>query len=242
MPVFLSEPVSHEPPNLPFRFAGGFGLSSKKIGFMLSMQGFYAIMAQVFLFPYAAQKFGTLKTFRFVLFTWPLLYLIVPYLVLLPRPLQVPGVYVCLMWKITSHALAFPSNALLLTNSAPSLLMLGVINGVSASTASLARACGPTVTGILHSWGLQVGSTGLAWWASGCICLAGAIESVWLREGGGRMDQPRLGNDDGLIEEQLIDPLAIDAAITAADDLPGHLKGKGSDSRLGETHSKWAFG
>ena len=228
MPVFLSEPVSHDTPNLPFEFTGGFGLSTKQIGFMLSVQGVYSMMAQLFLFPYAARKLGTLTTFRLVLMTWPLLYFIIPYLVLLPKPLQIPGVYFCLLWKITSHVMAFPSNAILLTNSAPSSLVLGVINGVSASTASLARACGPTVTGILHSWGLQMGSSGLAWWVSGVVCFLGAVESLWLREGGGRMDQPDTGEEEQLIEEGLIDPLAIDAAINLSSDFPKHNEGKAS--------------
>ncbi len=240
MPVFLSEPVSHQQPSLPFKFTGGFGLPSKQIGFMLSVQGVYSMVAQIFLFPYASRKFGNLKTFRFVLTTWPLLYLVVPYLVLLPQPLQMPGVYFCLLWKITSHVLAFPSNAILLTNSAPSLLVLGVINGVSASTASLARACGPTVTGVLHTWGLRLGSTGLAWWASGVVCLLGAVESLWLEEGNGRLDQCDLGDEEQLIEEALIDPLAIDAAITAVGDSLEHREGK--DLRLLKTDLKQAIG
>lgn len=239
MPVFLSEPVSHAPVSLPFTFTGGFAFSTKTIGFMLSVQGVYSMMAQIFLFPFAASRFGTLKTYRFVLMTWPLLYLLVPYLVLLPQPLQMPGVYFCLLWKITAQVLAFPSNAILLTNSAPSLLVLGVINGVSASTASLARACGPTVTGILHSWGLKIGSTGLAWWASGLVCMLGAIESLWLKEGSGRMDQPDLEEDELLIEESLIDPLAIDAAINAVGSFPNELERK--ESHLYEVDSKGAL-
>ena len=187
---------------------------------MLSVQGVYSMLAQIFIFPFAARHFGTLKTFRFVVMTWPLLYLVVPYMVLLPQWLQVPGIYFCLTWKITFHVLAFPSNAILLTNSAPSLLVLGVINGAAASTASLARACGPTVTGILHSWGLEMGSTGLAWWASGIISLIGAVESMWLKEGKGRMDEPDAQDEEGLPDETLIDPLALDAAINAAGDLP----------------------
>lgn len=238
MPVFLSEPISHSPASLPFKFTGGFAFSSKTIGFMLSVQGVYSMMAQIFLFPFAAGRFGTLKTFRFVLLTWPLLYLLVPYLVLLPQPLQMPGVYFCLLWKITAQVLAFPSNAILLTNAAPSLLVLGVINGVSASTASLARACGPTVTGILHAWGLKIGSTGLAWWASGIVCLVGAIESLWLEEANGRMDQPDPEDEEPLIEETLIDPLAIDAAITAAGSTLADIEEKGYglykiDSKVG---------
>lgn len=190
MPVFLSEPVSHAPVTLPFRFTGGFGLSTKAIGFMLSVQGVYSMIAQLFIFPFVAKRFGTLRTFRFVVLTWPVLYALVPYVVLLPRSLQTIGVYLCLLWKITFHVLAFPSNAILLTNSAPSTLVLGVINGVAASTASLARACGPTVTGMVHAWGLEFGSTGLAWWVSGIVCAIGAIESLWMEETtNGRMDQ-----------------------------------------------------
>ncbi|KAK4691172.1 hypothetical protein P7C71_g5772, partial [Lecanoromycetidae sp. Uapishka_2] len=118
--------------------------------------------------------------------------------------------------------------------SPPSLLVLGVINGAAASTASLARACGPTVTGILHSWGLEIGSTGVAWWASGIICLLGAFESMWLEEGKGRMYQPDPNDEDRSVEEALIDPLALDAAINAAGDFPDHSENwiKKSDSKV----------
>lgn len=197
MPVFLSEPVSHEPVTLPFRFIGGFGLSTKAIGFMLSVQGVYSMIAQLFIFPLVAKRFGTLRTFRFVVLTWPVLYALVPYVVLLPKSLQTIGIYTCLLWKITFHVLAFPSNAILLTNSAPSTLVLGVINGVAASTASLARACGPTVTGMVHAWGLEFGSTGLAWWVSGIVCAIGAVESLWIEEvTDGRMDSQQDADEE----------------------------------------------
>lgn len=226
--------MSTEPVSLPFHFTGGFGLSSKTIGFMLCVQGVYSMLAQWYLFPFVARHFGTLKTFRFVLLTWPLLYLLVPYLILLPRQLQMPGVYLCLLWKITAHVFAFPSNAILLTNSAPSLLLLGVINGVSASTASLARACGPTVTGFIHTWGLEVGSTGVAWWASGFVCAVGALESLWIEEVDGRMDRPDVEDEERLADEALIDPLAIDAAINAVGDLRQQFEEGGAQMRTSD--------
>ena len=224
MPVFLSEPISTNPITLPFSFTGGFGFSSKKIGFMLAVQGVYSMVAQLCLFPRVAHRFGTLKTFRFVLMTWPLLYLLVPYLVLLPQRLQMPGVYLCLLWKITAHVFAFPSNAILLRNSAPSLLVLGVINGAGASTASLARALGPTVTGLIHSWGLDIGSNGVAWWVNGVICVLGALESLWIEQSEGPMDHRETQEGEGLADEALIDPLAIDAAIDAVGDFPQHFE------------------
>ena len=230
MPVFLSEPITKEPISLPFRFTGGFGLSSKTIGFVLSVQGVYSIVAQFVLFPLIANHFGTLKTFRIVLMTWPLLYLLVPYLVLLPQRLQMPGIYLCLLWKITAQCFAFPTNNLLTRNSAPSLLVLGVINGVGASAASLGRTLGPTVTGLFHSWGLNIGSTGVAWWSCGVICIVGALESLWIEDVDDGMDHAHAKEEECLADEALIDPLSIDAAINAAGDLPQESGGQISKS------------
>ncbi|KAI9874778.1 MAG: hypothetical protein M1830_009294 [Pleopsidium flavum] len=200
---------------MPFKFTGGFALTTKTIGFMLSLQGVYSMITQIFLFPFVVRRFGSLKTFRFVVMSWPLLYFGVPYLVLLPKHLQIAAVYFCLVWKVTAQVLAYPSNAILLTNSAPSLLVLGTINGVAASTASLCRALGPTISGLIHSAGLRMGYTGLAWWASGLICVLGAIESLWMAEVDGRMDPQAHADEEALISEPYIDPVAIDAAIVA---------------------------
>ena len=219
MPVYLSEPVSDESPSLPFHFSGGFGFSTKKIGAMLSVQGVYAMIAQLFVFPLAVQRFGVLKTFRFVMAGWPLLYCSVPYMVLLPEQLKEPAIYLALLTKITFHVIAFPSTAILLTNAAPSKRVLGVINGVSASTASLARACGPTITGLIHSWGLDLGVTGMAWWASGVVCAIGAFESLWLEQADDGVSPPALTDEEEAASaEALLDSPAIDAVISTKED------------------------
>merc|ERR1712093_663054 len=56
--------------------------------------------------------------------------------------------------------------------------MLGTINGVAASTASLSGAFGPTVSGFLFSVGLRCGYGGLAWWCSALIAVGGAVISL----------------------------------------------------------------
>lgn len=182
MPVFLSTPKSDDTVVLPLQFTGGLGLPTKTIGFMLAVQGVYSMIAQLWLFPFVVKHFGTLRTFRFVLLAWPPLYLAVPYLILLPAKLQMPAVYVALISKITFHVIAFPATAILLANAAPTSKVLGSINGAAASTASLSRAFGPTVTGLLHSKGLESGYSVLAWWVCGFVCLVGAIESFWMEE------------------------------------------------------------
>ena len=181
------------------------------------MQGFYALVAQVFLFPLAIRLFGSLATFRTTVVLWPVLYFIVPYLIFLPANLQTAGIYFCLLWRITAQVLAYPSNAILLTNSAPSMLVLGVINGVAASTASLCRAFGPTVSGLIHSWGLRMGYGGLVWWVSGFICVLGALESLWLYETQEPIDDQDFEDEEIAACETLADPSFIDAATTTTD-------------------------
>ncbi|KAF7593815.1 hypothetical protein BBP40_010749 [Aspergillus hancockii] len=188
MPVFLSTPKSEGDVTLPLKFTGGMGLTTKTIGFMLAVQGVYSMIAQLWLFPFVVRHFGTLRTFRFVLFVWPPLYLLVPYLILLPEAIQMTAVYIVLICKITFHVIAFPSTAILLANAAPSSKVLGSINGAAASTASLSRAFGPTITGLLHSKGLESGYSVLAWWACGIVCVIGAIESFWMEESDPKKD------------------------------------------------------
>ncbi|KAI9804169.1 MAG: hypothetical protein M1825_001571 [Sarcosagium campestre] len=200
LPVMLSSPESTEPTSLPFKFTGGFALQTKTIGLIMSLQGVYSMFAQIFLFPLCARRFGSLRVFRFVALAYPLLYISVPYLIVLPKDLRMAGLSFCLLVKITAATLAYPSNAILLTNSAPSMLVLGAINGIAASTASLSRAFGPTVSGLIHSAGLKIGYAGLAWWSSALVCLIGAIESLWMAEVDGRLDEGSAAKEEQLDE------------------------------------------
>jgi hypothetical protein len=189
LPILLSTKEPHgPPPSLPFKFVTGYGLTPKEIGVVLSVQGVYSMFATVFLFPMAVRRLGALGLFRSLALSYPLLYLVTPYVGLLPPSTRMAGVYALAVWKCTLATLVYPSNAILLTNSAPSLLVLGTINGVAASTASLSRAFGPSISGMLFSAGVDLGYSGLAWWCSALIAAAGGLLSLRLTDAGGRMD------------------------------------------------------
>jgi len=219
LPTLLaSNPAEHrEKWVLPFKFVSGYGMNTSEIGSILAIQGVYSMLCTVFLFPIVTRRFGALKLFRLISLTYPILYLTTPYLVLLPDSLRITGVYAVVIWKCTFGTMAYPSNAILLTNSAPSLLMLGTINGVAASTASLSRAFGPTVSGILFSAGLQLGYSGLAWWCSAIIAIFGAIISLSMSDKGGRMDADEKANEDPepAFEDHILDSNALDCALAA---------------------------
>lgn len=59
---------------------------------------------------------------------------------------------------------------------------MGSVNGLASSVASLSRALGPSITGLLHSQGLRSGYSIIAWWALGIVCVIGATESLFMEE------------------------------------------------------------
>ncbi|KAL8944845.1 MAG: hypothetical protein Q9216_000135 [Gyalolechia sp. 2 TL-2023] len=212
-------------PNLPFQFSGGFAMNSKKQGVLMLAQGFYSMFAQAILFPILAKRFGCLNIFKSTVIVWPVLYLVVPYTILLPRPYDLVGICFCLLWRTTAQALTFPPNNIMLTNSAPSMLVLGAINGVAGSTASLCRAFGPTITGFVHSKGLGVGVSGLSWWITGLVCALGAAESFWMSDPSINNGVTDMIDEEALDDPTIINPLSIDAAIVAATREEHHLAG-----------------
>lgn len=217
-------PESHEPISLPFKFSGGFGFPTKTIGFILSSQGFLQMIVQIFVFPIISRKFGSLKTFRAVVLGYPFLYCLVPYLPLLPRNLRMPCVYLVLLWKVTAQSLAYPSLAMMLANLAPSKKVLGTLNGVAASSASLSRAVGPTVSGFVHTAGLHLGYSGLSWWSCALVALIGTLVSLW-------MDDSQKQDEllKGEVEDQesiLPEPMVVQASVRPSPVvLGGHCEG-----------------
>jgi hypothetical protein len=211
-PVFLSTAAPKDPIHeLPFRFVDGFGLETKTIGVIMSIQGIYSLVSNYLIVPHVTRRLGSLRLFRMLAFSYFLLYLVTPYLVLLPERMRMPAIYILVVWKCTFATMAYPSNAILLANSAPSKQVLGTINGIAASTASLCRALGPTLSGILYSLGLQTGYSGLAWWFSGLVTILGAYLSSQITEGS-HQDVPPEEVDD-LSDEALLSSYDDDESV-----------------------------
>ncbi|KAI1153981.1 major facilitator superfamily domain-containing protein [Nemania diffusa] len=198
LPVFLATapPKDRVEPSLPLKFVDGFNLDSKTVGIILSLQGAYQLLINMFLVPKVLSRFGALRSFRFIVVAYFLLYLATPYLVLLPPAYRMIGLAVVLAWKCTFSSIVYPSNAMLTANSAPSNLALGTINGVAASTASLCRAFGPTISGILYSVGLASGYSGLAWWASALVAIGGAVVGLRIPDPNFRPPPPSPSHED----------------------------------------------
>ena len=210
--MLFSLPESDAQPQLPFWFTGGFALTTKTIGGILSLQGVIQIVATIVVFPIVQRKLGTLRTFRMVVLTYPLLYLLVPYLTLVPVKFRMPAIYAILVWKVTAQAFSFPSNNIMLANATPKRA-LGTFNGFAQSSASFARAIGPSLSGLLEAAGLSKGMLGLPWWFNAMVALLGATLSLFM------VEQHRRSLDPEKVDsEEVVGPIppAISPEINAA--------------------------
>jgi MFS family permease len=217
LPVLFSLPESDVPPRLPFWFTGGFALTTKTIGGILSIQGVIQMVSTMVVFPFVERKLGTLTTYRMVVLSYPLLYILVPYLTLVPTTLRMPAIYAILVWKVTAQGFAFPANNMMLAKATPKRA-LGTFNGFAQSSASLARAIGPSLSGLLEAAGLSRGMLGLPWWFSACIAMMGAVLSLFMTKAKPRCLDPEkryLGDGPRTIPPA-ISP-EISAALVAAD-------------------------
>ncbi|KAI1115351.1 MFS general substrate transporter [Nemania sp. NC0429] len=224
LPVFLATapPKDRMEPSLPLKFVDGFNLDSKTVGIILSIQGAYQLLINMFLVPRVLSRFGALRSFRFIVVAYFLLYLVTPYLVLLPPAYRMVGLAVVLAWKCTFASIVYPSNAILTADSAPSHLALGTINGVAASTASLCRAFGPTISGILYTVGLQTGYSGLAWWSSALVAIGGAVVGL-------RISDP--ANRSPPQDKVIINPRDCDVEIAEPNQAADHGDDRVTDPR-----------
>jgi len=212
LPVFLSTPKAAEAPSSWFKFVGGYGLSTREIGLILTVQGVLAMLIQFILFPPVAGKFGAFNVYRATMVLYPISYIIVPYLDFIPDDYKYAGIYGTLVIKILLACLSYPCNMILTTNSAPSLLVLGTINGIAASVASLARSFGPTISGMLYSYGLDIGYVGLAWWINAGICVIGTAQALWILDPSKEMNTLEDIDD---MDEEAVDQIAVDATVRA---------------------------
>ena len=73
------------------------------------------------------------------------------------------GIILVLLVKVVASVFAFPICAILIMQSSPSREVLGTVNGANQALASLGRAIGPAVAGIIYSRGLEIMKPWIVW-------------------------------------------------------------------------------
>ena len=238
LPIFMHYPQqtnrsTNPDVSLPFKFSGGFGLDSNRIGLLFTVYGIIGMLIQFLVFPPLARRYGVLPCLKFVTAMFPIAYIITPFTALLPTPTtQQIGLLIVMVIKCWASIFAFPCTNILLTNSAVSLRVLGTLNGVAVSISGVGRAIGPILGGYAFSIGAERGYGILPWWILGGVGILGAIAPRWLVEtegfGGDNedCDQDETGQDEALLYS---DSDAEERSSTNVID-SGPLLGNGEDN------------
>ncbi|KAK1524842.1 major facilitator superfamily transporter [Colletotrichum paranaense] len=170
---------------LPFRFTGGLGLSSQKVGFANTVIGAVGLPLQILLFPWISSRLGVLQSYRTFLPFSALAYCSLPYLALLSNksPLLWPFLSVILSAQVMSRTFVGPATIMLVNDSAPHPALLATVHGVASSTSAAARMLGPTIGGTVLGWGLSNNFVGAPFWGITLVALINWSLLYVVREG-----------------------------------------------------------
>lgn len=207
---------------LPLKFAGGFGIDSRRIGAIFTFFAVSSTLCQFLLFPPLARHLGVLRCLRIAFCIFPFVFFVTPFISLIRDPTTRQIVMVgLLMIRGVGGTFAFPTSTIMLTNSASSLRVLGTLNGLATSLSAVGRATGPTIGGGLFTWGVKRGYVIIPFWTMSAISLLAVIPTFWLVEGEGfgddeDSDEESLTLAEGEEEEQVTRPRPIGVEEEAA--------------------------
>lgn len=128
---------------------------------------------------------------------FPLVYLMVPYTILLPtKATRLASMTILMLVKGFAGIIGFPCVTILLTNSASSLRILGTLNGFATMFSGFGRALGPAIAGAAFTWGVERGYVITAWWLLAIMAALGAVPAFMLVEGQGPSSSAECSDDE----------------------------------------------
>ncbi|CAR30833.1 ZYRO0E03410p [Zygosaccharomyces rouxii] len=186
LPVFLAYDLAQDDKGnllskFPWKISGGIGYSPDQTGALLSSTGIFGCFVVIFIFPVVDRSFDCLTIFRTLVKLYPIMYLMVPYVIFLqqdhiPRWCTIVYLYLITGTKTLCGALTSPQIMLLIHNCSP-LSCRAVINGATISISALARFVGPLAWGYIMSWSQEFDVAWLSWWSLGLISLIALFQS-----------------------------------------------------------------
>lgn len=156
---------------------GGLGYTVHDSGVFLSVNGLSALFIQALIFPVFVGTFGVWKSVISLTILCPLVYVIMPFLSLLPHPGLRAGIYAICAVQNFFTIIIYPGLLILLKNATTSPLVLGKVNGLAMSASSGARTVAPPLVGIIYS----AGGSAAAWWSCAAFAAVAIVQLYWVK-------------------------------------------------------------
>lgn len=127
----------------------------------------------------------------------PVSYILMPFLVILPRAAEVvwPSFTIVVFLQVISRTFALPAAIILVNNCVSDPSILGTVHGVAQSISSAARTLGPLLGGWGLGLGLKYNMVGAVWWALAIEALIGWFMLWSIYEGKG-IERTKDGDDE----------------------------------------------
>ncbi|KAF9899799.1 hypothetical protein BX616_002840, partial [Lobosporangium transversale] len=143
----------------------GLGWSAIQLSGSLASMGLAQLVLQFIIYPQFERRFSAVSIFQFGQLIYGCAYIVFPLIRAFavdendgPTAGQTPRVryliLVALTIKYTCSVFSYTSVMVMVTNSSPAYL-LGTVNGIGQTSASLMRAFGPALGGVLWAWSLS---------------------------------------------------------------------------------------
>ena len=188
LPIFLAYDVATDPDDpsqlaseFPWQISGGIGYNPQQTGTLFSTTGIFGCCVVILLFPVLDRNFDCLTIFRTLVKFYPIMYIMVPYVIFLqkdwiPRWVTVLYLYTITGMKTLCGSLTNPQIILLIHNSSP-LNCRAVINGATISISAAARFLGPLIWGYIMAWSQKNNLAWVSWWSLGTISMVALYQS-----------------------------------------------------------------
>ncbi|KAF4456965.1 hypothetical protein F53441_980 [Fusarium austroafricanum] len=160
----------------PLYSPGGLGMTPRDVGMILAVDGGIALFIQLFIFPWAVKMLGTYRLFLLVTALHPIIYILMPMLLVVPENLIYPAIYGCLIVRNILSIILYPLLMILIKEATPTASALGKVNGLAASAGAACRMIASPIAGFLWTVGSKSDCSALAWYGSAIVAIAGAAQ------------------------------------------------------------------
>jgi MFS family permease len=174
LPIHLLDTPSTLPRHLDLH--GGLGFTVHDVGIYMAVNGVIALLIQGFIFPPFVEKVGVWYSFVSMIVLYPISYVVIPFLSVLPKPVLSAGIYVALILQNFFGIIMMPCGLILLKNAAHSPKVLGRVNGMAMSGTCLARTIASPLVGVIYSRG----GSGAAWFSCTGVAIIGILQMFWI--------------------------------------------------------------
>jgi hypothetical protein len=207
LPIFLRSSKDSTVPAFYWGGIGGLKLPLAEVGLIMGLNGGIGLLFQL-LFPSLETFLGVRTLFNWSAFVQPLIYLAIPYLAFVSGDSATRGaIYFCLTIRSIISAFQYLANSIMISRATSDPLMLGKVNGISASSMAACRTFAPALIGFWSAWGKTHHVNAVSWWIIGLVGIIGVFQSQYITNATlGEHKIVQGAGEEGTVSEQVQGP------------------------------------